>query len=191
MLTRLHHVVEIGAGDVASSALSWATHADRVSLYEPNVLLWSDLMRGAAGLDNVTARNMAVSDVGGNQPLYHLGLGSYLAGAPSFYATSIEPEGVPFIVSLARAVEVITINQAVPEDTDLLIITIGGGEWRLLAPMTMRPKTIETAHYCHNAAQWADTHRTWDWLQGAGYVGMVMATNQHSTFHRVRWTLTP
>ncbi len=187
MTTRLHHVVEIGAGDAASSALSWCTHAERVTLWEPNRLLWADLMRGAQGLPNVTVRPEAVSDMGGTGLLYHLGLASYLAGEPSFFATSIEPEGVAFLKPLAREVPVVTVNQAVTRDVDLLILTIGGGEGRLLRAMSARPAVIETKHYCHRPEHWAVAQEVFNWMHVERYVGHALARNEHATFLHVRW----
>jgi hypothetical protein len=189
-MTTYEHVVEIGAGDSASSeGYPLSTHARKVTLFEPNRLLWADLGRAAAGLDHVTVRSEAVSDIGGQYPLVHLGYASYLVGQPSFYPTSIEPEGDTFLAPLKRAVEVVTINQAVPRDVDRLILTIGGGEARLLRAMTARPQIIVTRHYCHNAAQWTHTNEVFAWMEANRYGGRKVGGNQHGTHLAVRWEL--
>ena len=188
-LTVYDHVVEIGAGDGASSeGLRYCTHARQVTLYEPNPLLWTDLARAAAGLRNVTVRPEAVSDIGGTYPFYHLGYASYLAGDPSFYATSIDAGSDEVLRPLLRPVPVVTVNQAVPEDVDHLILTIGGGEERLLRAMTARPQVIQTKHYLHNARQWHEARSAWDVLQRRGYVARQTATNQHATFMALHWS---
>jgi hypothetical protein len=184
------HVVEIGSGDSFSSeGLKWCTHAEAVSLYEPYALLWADLNRAAAGLDNVTVRRAAVSDIGGNWPLIHLGYASYLVGEPSFYATSIEPEGEPFIARLKRAVEVVTVNQVVSKDVDLLILTPNGADMRILRAMTARPKIIQTKHMVHNARQGEEFAKVYTWMQHRGYAGRRLTTNLHGTLQHVEWRL--
>jgi hypothetical protein len=186
------HVVEIGAGDSYSSeALNGlAMHARRMTLFEPNRLLWADLMRGAAGLDNVTVRPEAVGDRG-MWPLIHLGYASYLREMPSFYATSIEPEGHRYVEALARGVPLVSTDEAVPSDVDYLILTINGGESRLLGTMTARPAIIRTKHRCHHARHWDDAHRTFAWMAVNRYVGRQVDTVPLGTYHHIEWSLSP
>lgn len=186
-----HHVVEIGAGDSHSSqGLRLAGQAELVTLYEPNAILRADLMRAAEGRVNVVVREEAIRNEAGTGTLYHLGYGSFLYGAPAFLATSIEPDYHQWLAPLARQVPCQTMRNVDPGDIDLLIVTTGGGEYDILKRLVSRPATIETAHYCHSPVQWADTNRTIGWLERAGYRGEVVARNTHSTFHRIRWSLT-
>lgn len=187
---RYRHVVEIGAGDSHSSeGLSWCTHAELVTLFEPHPVLCADLRSAAQGLPNVSVRPEAVSDVGGNWPLVHLGYASYLLGYPSFYGSSIEDTAeVPQLLSpISLLVPVVTTNAAVPEDCDLLILTCGGAEHRILNTMEARPQVIQTKHYCHNARHWEEAAKLDHWLLHHGYTGAVTARNQHSTFMAVTW----
>ncbi len=192
-MTHFHHLVEIGAGDRWSSeglARAMAGHADKVTLYEPNSILRADLGVAAEYPSlNLTIRPEAVNAVGGQQLLYHLGYASYLAGEPSFYATSIEPEGVPFLTPLARAVEVVTTNQAITADVDALVLTAGGAERAILETMTARPKVLWTKHYCHRPEQWEETHQILALLDRYGYQTRVISVNQHRTFHALEHTL--
>ncbi len=189
-MTRYRHVVEIGAGD-SHSSVAWpmSTHADKVTMWEANTLLWADLARATSGLDHITVRPYAVSDVGGNYPLYHLGYASYLAGDPSFFATSIDAGSDEVLRPLLRMVPVATVNQAVTPDVDYLILTIGGGEARLLRAMIPRPKTIQTKHMCHNARHWEEFAKVCTWMQTNGYVGRRLSTCLHDTLQHIAWTL--
>ncbi len=187
-MIQYEHVVEIGAGDSYSSQ-GWplSVHAAKVTLWEPNSILCADLRAETRIVDNVIVREAAVCSVGGQFPLYHLGYASYLAGQPSFFATSIEPEGEVFLAPLHRVVETVAVGQAVTKDVDYLILTVGGGEHRLLRAMTARPKTVETKHYCHRPEQWAEAQKVFEWMSHNGYEGRELARNQHSTFIHARW----
>ncbi len=189
-MTRYRHIVEIGAGDsYSSTAWPLSTHADKVTLFEPHVLLWADLARATSGLSHITVRRAAVSDVGGQRALVHLGYASYLAGEPSFYATSIEPEGERLLLPLVRAVETVTVNQAVTPDVDLLILTANGSEARILRALTARPKTIHTKHMCHAQRHWEEFAKTCTWMQANRYVGRRLSTCLHDTLQHVEWRL--
>lgn len=191
MITRYRHVVEIGAGDSHSSeGLRWSTHADHVSLYEPHQLLWGDLIRAAAGMDNVTVHQSAVYDPGFACPLYHMGYASFLQGVPSFLATSVERDGEKWWAPLARPVPIVCVGDAIPVETDLLILTPNGAEGLILQQMVARPKTIQTKHYLHNARQWQVAQNdVFGWMQRNGYRGRETASNQHRTHLAVTWTL--
>lgn len=188
-MTTYRHVVEIGAGDSFSSeGLRWGTHT-KVTLFEPHPLLWADLNRAAAGLDNVTVHRAAVSDIGGQHPLVHLGYASYLAGEPSFFSTSIEPEGEAMLAPLRRAVEVVTVNQVVTPEVDLLVLTANGSEARILRAMMARPKAVQTKQMCHAPRHWEEFAKVCDWAQSSGYVGRRLSTCLHDTLQHIEWRL--
>ncbi len=187
---RYRHVVEIGAGDsYSSTAWPLSTHADKVTLFEPNRLLWADLARATSGLDHITVRPEAVLHVGGQWPLVHLGYASYLVGEPSFFATSVETEGRAMLAPLWRTVELVTVNQAVTPDVDLLVLTPNGAEDTILRAMTARPKTIHTKHICHAQRHWEEFAKVCTWAQANGYVGRRLSTCLHDTLQHVEWRL--
>lgn len=188
MTQQYSHIVEIGVGDSYSSqAVPLVCFADKVTLYEPNRLFWKELNHVTSVIDKVTVHPMAVGLAADVSLLYHLGYASYLKGAPSFYGMGIEPEGVPFIEPLALAVDVMSANEAVQPDVDLLIVTTNGGESRILASMAARPREIRTKHYMHNAPQSEDAQRTWEWLGRNGYSARIVEANQHRTFLHLHW----
>ncbi len=181
------HVVEIGAGDShTTEGLRWGTHA-RVSLYEPHPLLWADLNRAASGMDNVTVHHAAVSPT--FAPLYLMGYASYLRGAPSFLATSVEPDGEQWWTPLAREVPVVKMDRVDHGNIDMLILSINGGERALLDGLVSRPQTILTRHRLHNARQWSDAHETIAWMEAHRYRARQTAGNQHGTYAALTWTL--
>lgn len=187
-VTRYRHVVEIGAGDrFSSQGWSWATHADKVTLYEPNTLLWGDLMRATAGMSNVQVQCQAVAGQTGVSQLIHLGYASYLAGHPSFLNLMIEPDGEQWYRSLMRGVVVAGIGDVDKGDWDYLILTNNGGEMAVLNGMRSRPKVIRTKHYMHNGKQVGYNQMMFNWLQGNGYGGQVLETNEHNTFYHLEW----
>lgn len=188
MLTRLRHVVEVGAGDSHSSeGLSWATHADKVSLYEAHPLLWADLHSAAAGLPNVTVHHAAVYDPAFKCPLYLMGYASYLQGTPSFLATSIERDGEKWWIPLTRDVPFVSVGDAIPLDTEGLILTCNGAETLILQQMQARPKVVWTKHYTHNARQWEEARQVFAALERLGYRGTVIASVPFGTYHHVEW----
>lgn len=187
-MTRYKHVVEIGAGDSYSTeGLRWATHADKVTLFEPNIILRKELQHAAQGLSNVIVRGEAVTAMGGKWDLVHLGYASYLADYPSFFNTSIEEEGRPFLKPLMRLVDLVDSDTAVPSDADVLYLTCNGVERLVLLGMSNRPKTIYTKHYLHNAKQWTEAQQVMEWMRRNGYLGVTLETNQHNTFYSLRW----
>jgi hypothetical protein len=189
-MTRMRHVMEVGAGDGHSSlGLPWATHADKVSLYEPNQLLWADLNRAAAGMNHVTVHPCAVSNTTGIAQLVHLGYASYLAGAPSFLRTSIEDEGEQWFKPLMRGVVVADMKEVDRAgDVDMLVLTPNGVELEILSAMVSRPKVIYTKHYMHNAEQCVHNQRVFGWLEAEDYRAVVVETNMHNTFYHLSWT---
>jgi len=190
--TRRRHVVEIGAGDSYSSeGLRWATHADKVSLYEPNLVLWADLRSAAAGFLNVEVHQCAISAA--RAPLVHLGYASYLLGKPSFFRLGIEENGQAalnpeqWVLPLARPVSVLPITEVDDGSWDLLYLTCNGSEMDILPGMKSRPARIYTKHYCHNEAQWREFGAVQQWMTSAGYQPQVLERNTHGTFHAVCW----
>lgn len=189
-VARYRHVVEIGVGDSESTQCgALCSHADRVTLYEPNRLLWADLMRASAGIPNIECVHAAVTAHGGPQHLYHFGYASFLEGAPAFLPLA-EPEGmdVAFWEPLKRTVPTMAITDVdAAGDIDYLVLTCNGGELPVLQGLKSRPRVIRTKHYMHNAAQIAEANRVFAQLGGMGYRGTVIETNQHNTFFHVGW----
>lgn len=185
---RYNHVVEIGAGDSASSrGLPMMTHADKVTLYEPNSILWKELNHAAAGMDNVSVVNAAVSDGSEFVRLYHVGYASYVEKSPSFLGTSIESEGAQFLFPLLREVRAVSVGVAIPSDVDYLILTANGSEYEILLGMKTRPAIIRTKHYCHAAQHWFVYNQIEGWMKANGYVGRLLESNQHQTFLHIEW----
>ncbi len=187
-MTRYRHVVEVGAGDSHSTeGLRWSTHADLVTLYEPNPVLYADLARAAAGFSNVHVSDFAVTSE--FLPLYCFGYASYLKGRPSFLATSIEQNGETWWEPLAREVSCQKVDRMDFGTIDGLILTTNGSEMDILPRLVSRPRTIWTKHYLHNARQWEEAHKVFDWMARHRYTGKTLASNQHSTFAHACWTL--
>ena len=207
-----NHVVEIGAGDRASSeALDegiWK-QAGRITLYEPNKILYADLVKAEdlilrrdhtaykGYVDPFPFRravqviNAAVaSATWGQLDFYHMGYASWASGAPSFVATSVEPEGLAYLAPLVRKVSALEAAKVVGPDVDLLILTCNGCERVCLESMDRNPHwpaEIRTKHYMHNAAQVAEAQAVWLLLGGRGYRGTAVERNQHGTFCHIHW----
>ncbi len=187
-MTRYRHVVEIGAGDSRSSeGLSWCTHADLVTLYEPHPVLWADLARAAVGLGNVSVVKEAVTSH--FDPLYLMGYASYLKGNPSFLVTSVEPDGEKWWEPLAHEVACQKVDRVDFGTIDYLILTNNGGEMDVLRGLVSRPKRIDTKHMCHNTRQGEEFAKVCDWMWRQGYVGRRLSQNLHGTLQHVCWTL--
>lgn len=183
---RYRHVVEIGAGDSYSSeGLSWTTHADHVTLYEPHPALWADLSRAAAGMPNVSVVREAIANR--FAPLYLFGYASFLHGAPSFLATSVEEGYERWWGPLALEVPLNKVDRIDGGEIDYLILTVNGGEVDILRALVSRPAVIRTKHYLHNARQWEDATTTFGWMHRERYVGRTLATNQHQTHLAIEW----
>lgn len=197
-LTIYRHVMEIGAGDrYSSEALPIALNgqARKVTLYEPNILLASDLGLYLDGCRppsvDIRLHQMAVaSATWGQLDFYHMGYASWALGAPSFMRTSIEPEGLDYLGPLVRKVTGVEAGKVVTEDVDLLILTCNGCERYCLESMEQHnrwPQEIRTAHYIHNHAQSEEAGHIWRMLSQRGYQATVTAQNQHRTFARLTW----
>lgn len=190
------HVVEIGAGDrYSSEALPLALNgqARKVTLYEPNWLLYADLAVAVeqAQMADVRAVEAAVASATWDRDaLFHLGYASWMNGVPSFVATSVEPEGLPYLAPLMRMVAIVETSNVVTPDVDLLILTCNGCERVCLESLDQhgrRPVEIRTKHYIHNAVQGEVAGRVWRWMQDNRYHGTITEGNQHSTFLAVKW----
>lgn len=192
-IQRYRHVVEIGAGDSYSSqCLSWATHADKVTLYEPNTLLWADLNRAAAGLPNVEVSRLAVGNATGIAQLVHMGYASYLIGAPSFLNLGVREKHPELNVEawmrpLARGVVATSAAQVDKGDWDYLVLTNNGAEILVLDKMKSRPEVIRTKHYMHNKDQCLYAKTMFNWLYANKYKARVLETNTYNTFYHLEW----
>lgn len=208
------HVVEIGAGDRASSdvlkmPLEQLQQIGRITLYEPNAILYGDLIKAKDIIQRrdtsgykwpqpewpfyspIQIRNVAVIDAGFERvDLYHMGYASWVCGTPVFLPLSVEPEGLTFWEDLARPVRTIEPRSAVEKDVDLLILTANGSELTILSAMTARPQVIRTKHYCHCQAHWREAHKVFSWFREHGYRGQQLDRNQHGTFVSISWEKT-
>lgn len=187
-----NHVVEIGAGDSYSSmGLSMLEKADKVTLYEPNRLLFNDLVRVKEGRPTLTVHPWAVGMVGmENAPLIHLGYASYLWGAPSFVKLSIEENGEDWLNPLVKTVRLAGMEEVDDGKIDYLILTNNGCELPVLQSMKSRPEVVHTKHFIHNEAQGKQAGVVCQWLHGQGYRAHVLETNQYQTFHHLVWQFT-
>ncbi len=184
----IRRALEIGAGDSYSSELiSYGSHVETVELWEPNYILARDLLDKASG--NVITHFAAIGDFTGKADLYSLGYSSYLAGAPSFIALSVE-EGSPerFWAPLVQDVFIYSITDIDHGDIDLLVLTCHGSELAILNKMVSRPVCIRTKYYCHNHRHWEYYTQITHWMAKHGYTHKVLETNQHGTFFHIEWT---
>lgn len=192
---RFNHVVEIGSGDrYTAQSLVGAQNASKISLYEPNILLWGDLERAVKEIrekttTDINAYAFAVNDVGGEpRPFFHLGYASYLVGAPSFLALSIEPGGENLWRPLMGHVPVKGVNEVVIPDVDALILTVNGAEASILSAMRARPNLIRTKLYAHNQWHWeAFSTGVQSWMTREGYTGYKVEGDIHGTFYHLEW----
>lgn len=191
---RFNHVVEVGAGDrYTAQSLVGAQNATKISLYEANVLLWADLERAVKEIrekttTDINAYAVAVNDVGGDpRPFFHLGYASYLVGAPSFLALSVEPGGEDLWRPLVGHVPVRGVNEVVTSDVDGLVLTVNGAEASILSAMTARPGMIRTKVYAHCAAHWAQYSNVQRWMEREGYKGYKVESNEHGTFFSLEY----
>lgn len=188
---RYKHVMELGAGDSYSSlGLALYKQSDRVTLYEPNQLLFADLKRAIEGAPNVTIHPFAVHHTSGEALLYYFGYASFLEGNPSFMALA-EPEGIDrtFWLPLARKVSTVTMDEVESEvgEIDCLILTVNGSELPILQNMKSRPEVLFSKHYVHNGLQGAETGRVCRLLTEYGYVARVIQSNDFQTFFYLEW----
>ena len=185
-MKRYKHLVEIGAGDAEiSEGLSWTTHAERVTLVEPNPIFAASLREAAAGLNNVQVREEEITAV--FSPLVLLGYASYLAHNPSFFATSIEPEAHYFMEPLKHEAFCVKPDLFDQGDIDYLILTPNGGEFEILSGLTSRPSIIRTKHYLHNGIQHDVARGVFAWMHHNRYVPVELSSNQHRTFLSLEW----
>ncbi len=188
----IRHAVEIGAGDSFSSqVLPLASHVERIQLVEPNMILAEKLSAAAnTWKGRVTVHGCAVGATAGRVPLVHMGYASYLLGAPSFLATSIEPDGESYWSPLTAPVTVTTMDQIDDGTIDYLVLTSNGSELDCLAAMRSRPYIIRTKFYLHNAKQGVVAQQVVTWLREHGYWdGRVVESNQHGTYQHAEWRL--
>ena len=182
------HGVEIGAGDSHSSQLlPHAARFARLELYEPNAILFADLAAEVATLGNPKIRAIHAAITLSPAPLVHLGYASYLTGRPSFLHTSCEPGAEKHWAALTKEVPTLPMSAIDDGTIDSLVLTNNGGEIPALLTMRSRPETIWTKHYCHRPEQWEEAHHVFGWMQGHGYAGKVIGTNQHGTFIHAMW----
>ena len=186
----IRRAVEIGAGDSYSSELiSYGTHVERVELWEPNAILARDLLNKAGGNVITHCAAISISDFAGKANLYSLGYSSYLQGAPSFIALSVEEGSAEcFWAPLVQKVYVYSIIEIDYGDIDLLVLTCHGSELSILSHMVSRPVCIRTKYYCHNQAHWRYYNEITSWMNINGYKHRVLDTNQHGTFFHIEWT---
>lgn len=185
-MKRYKHLVEIGAGDAEiSEGLSWTTHAERVTLVEPNPIFAESLRASATRLDNIEIREEAVTAK--YSLLVLLGYASYLAHNPSFFATSIEPDAHHFVEPLKIEVSCIKPDHFDQGDIDYLILTPNGGEFEILSGLISRPSIIRTKHYLHNGIQHDVARGVFAWMHHNRYVPVELASNQHRTFLSLEW----
>lgn len=188
------HVMEIGAGDRASSQAlvddTWRA-AGRITLYEPNEILWRDLVKAHDILPDarVQVLRAAVAATSGYADLIHMGYASYLEGAPSFLATSVEPEGQAFWAPLRAEVVLRRMRDIDDGTVDLLIVTTNGLDREIIEDMVSRPREIRTKVYAHNATQSVVANEVTRALTARGYRGRVTDRNQHGTHLAISWTL--
>lgn len=182
------HIVEIGAGDSwVSQGGPFHVYAERVSLYEPNPLLYADLKRAAEGVSNIRTYPCAVSSRSGSRLFYHFGYASFLEGARSFLALA-EPEGVDpvFWKPLARPVEVVSMAEIDTGDIDFLVLTPNGCELEILPQMKSRPQVIRFKIYMHNATQVVHAQEICSVLESLGYTRLVsLETNEFNTYYHM------
>lgn len=184
-----NHVVEIGAGDSYSSlGLSMLKSSEKVTLYEPNRLLYANLAKTMEGRPFLTVHPWAVARVGMEAtPLVYLGYASYLLGAPSFVKLSIEENGEDWLYPLTKNVRLVSMEEIDSGDIDYLILTNNGCELPVLQSMKSRPEIIHTKHFIHNHVQGGQSGLICNWLHERGYRAQVLETNRYQTFHHLVW----
>lgn len=203
MTKTFKNAVEIGAGDSYSSILLRFTDAEKVTLYEPNPVLFSDLNEKvrpktlspwAPPHESLSAMPCAIigssMDVGLGACLVKMGYASSLTKYPSFMNLSLEGESDECWNPLKETVPCLRIDQIDDGSIDLLVLTIGGGEHLILKHLVSRPKIILTKYYCHNAAHWEQANKISAWMLENNYSYEVLQRNEHGTFWFIRWILT-
>lgn len=191
-LKSIKRFVEIGAGDSWSSQ-GIALFKDlsptcRVDLFEPNIILSTDLAEVAEPYSNINVYGLALSDISYKGNLYYLGYASYLAGAASFIRHSIEDEGEQFWHPLVRPTNVVDVRTYDHGDIDYLVLTTNGVELDILNVLRSRPKIIRTKFYCHNVLHWIRTNQIIEWMGKNGYQGRTLETSPYHTFFHIEWT---
>lgn len=182
------HILEIGAGDMGSSlGLCWHNRADKITLYEPNVILYHSLSDATSGLLNVKVFNQAVSDVNEEHLLVYLGYASYLLGTASFVKLSIDEEGEKWLIPLTRVVKTVSIRDIDLGDVEVLILTSNGCDFSILTSMISRPRIVFTKHYVHNRVQADEATKVCNWLVRHGYRSYIIDSNQYETFLSIKW----
>lgn len=182
------HAVEVGAGDSTSSQCL-RLDVPLIQLVEPNMILAEELSAAANAISTqrITVHACAVGAAKGMKPLVHMGYASYLLGAPSFLATSVEPGGEAHWGLLTAPVPVITMDQIDNGSIDLLVLTCGGSEVDCLTNLRSRPVSIRTKHYLHNERQGEVSEAVVEWMRVHGYKGLVLESNLHSTHFHIDW----
>lgn len=185
-------IYEIGAGDQWSSqVINFLKHQPQASieawLYEPNPVLYTDLLRSAGQVRNLHMMHTAVHTHDKGDWCYNLGYASFMKGARSFISLSYEENAEEYLKSLRTFVPTITMQQIDPGNIDVLVLTNNGGELDVLSGMSSRPEFIYTKHYVHNEKQTRYYAELGGWLKGNRYVSRTLEMNKYCTFVHLEW----
>lgn len=166
-------VFEVGAGDLftCKSRPLWDAPGTRVTLFEPNPLLYASLLRQIWSFPNVTLHHVAISDTNGLGRLVLAGLVSYLQDVPSHLNTIFRGKLTQMLAPFTVPVNVMTFDAFDPGDIDILFLGMEGSEHTLFPHLSSRPHIIVLNNHFANDYGYAFPH--WevvqDWCVANGY----------------------
>ena len=181
-------VAEVGCGDWRSSDIK-NYNFETTYLFEPNILLYQDLVKNTINNSKIKSFNCALSDRDYIGKLYNYGYTSFLKGSDSFVnlwswdALGKIPPSDPEVFYKDLTTNVPVFNAAIlDKEINLLILTNNGCEYRVLQNLQFRPKFIQIKYYLHTIKQMAYFNLISDWMKQNRYASNVLETAQYNTY---------
>lgn len=137
-------IYEIGAGAefTCQSRPFWDSPATTVVLFEPNPILYADLVRKTCGLSNVTVHNVAIYNENRLGYLVSAGVLSYLPEVASPINTIFRGKLTPMLDPFKVVVNRMTFDTFDPGDIELLYLGMEGAEHTVFPYLRSRPHLI-------------------------------------------------
>lgn len=189
-------VAEVGCGDWRSSDVK-RYNFETAYLFEPNILLYQDIVKNTIDNKNIKSFNCALSDRDYIGKFYNYGYASFLKGSDSFVnlwswdALGKNPPSDPEIFYKDLTTNVVVFDSKIlDKDINLLILTNNGCEYKVLQNLQFRPKFIQVKYYLHTTKQMAYFDLISGWMRQNGYMSNVLETVQYNTYFNLLFVKT-
>ena len=136
-------IFEIGVGEINScrTKIFWDSGIE-CHLFEPNPILYKDLIDKSKNYKNVHVYNLAITNKSGEEEILLINNCSYIDGieSPMILNHGINTEYTESVEKVKIKTE--TIDKFDTGDIDILLIDTEGCEWFVLEKLISRPKQI-------------------------------------------------